>query len=240
MCEKKLKLTRLALVCALYAFACQSSFAATPEKSLKTTMAELAALQNTLDSAIKRLDADGWKKREAAEKELRDTLLARPVALNYVIAKLRSEKAPEVKFRLRNALKSYYLKAVNPVAGKRGFIGLQLTPVIFLQKPDGQGKAWIRIAGVEHGLPGEKAGIETGDIILETDGKEMSVDKFIAYIAGRGPGRVVTLKIYRGANTLEKKVTLAERPKELHDPLEGKTAEAFFKEWLAARLRHKR
>jgi len=196
-----------------------------------SSVAELARLQSAVDAAIKRLAAETWSERDAAERELTDVLVAHPVVLDYLLSIMRSTRDPEIGFRLKNVFRGYYLKKVNPVAGRRGFIGLRLAPIAFGDPAVSMTSA-ILIVGVEPGLPGEKAGLRNGDMILETDGVKMSVDEFIEYIAMKGPGRVVTLTIRRGAEAVEKKVTLVERPKELPDPLDGATSDDFFKKWL--------
>ena len=209
-----------------------SSFAAEPGGGGRPpmTVAALAGIQNAIDRAIARLDSDTWDEREAAEKELSTELIRNPVALNYVFLVRKNAADPEVRYRLTNVLRSFYRERVNPVAGKRGFIGLALSPIQYGNPPDFP--ASILITEVEAGMPGQKAGLKMGDMILETDGRNMSTDGFIAYIAARGPGRVVDMKVRRGNTVMEVKVVLTERPKHLADPLKGKSPEDFFREWI--------
>jgi serine protease Do len=70
------------------------------------------------------------------------------------------------------------------------------------------------VQNVTSGSAGEAAGIKEEDIILSVDGKEVNTNNQLqTIIASKYPGDEVTLKIYRGGKTLEKKVILKSRDK---------------------------
>ncbi len=189
-------------------------------------VANLALLQKRIDEIVSKLDADSWSEREASEKALVGKLDACLIAIPYVVRLLKRSKNPEVKFRLGNALRTYYRNRLISSKGKRGFLGLQLSSVSM--NPRGG----IFIVGVERGLPGEKAGLLNGDVIVSTDGKVLCLDDFIAYIALCRPGARVRLELARNGVLVEKSVVLAVRPKDLPDPVDDSDFERFFKMWL--------
>ena len=190
------------------------------------TVAEMALLQKEIDGVVAKLDADAWKDREAAEKALEKKLEKRPIALGYVAGVMKSTKNPETRFRLENALRTYYLKHLVSRKGRRGFIGLQLAPSSM------GANSGIFILGVGTGFPGDKAGLKTGDIIVATDGKRFELDDFITYIASRKPGTRVRLELNRNGGIVAREVVLTSRPKDLSDPLENASLDSFFKMWL--------
>ncbi len=66
-------------------------------------------------------------------------------------------------------------------------------------------------SGVVKGSPAEKAGLKEKDIIFEIDGIAINESKSLAsVIAGKNVGDVLVLKIQRGKEIIEKKVTLEE------------------------------
>lgn len=62
--------------------------------------------------------------------------------------------------------------------------------------------------------PAAKAGIKSGDIIIELGGEKLTTEKPLAVLIQKyDAGDVVTVKVRRGEETLELKATLEERPK---------------------------
>jgi serine protease Do len=61
------------------------------------------------------------------------------------------------------------------------------------------------------GSPAEEAGLKTGDVILEVDGKEVTVDAPLQnLIAKKSPGDEVELKVWRSGEVITLKATLVE------------------------------
>jgi serine protease Do len=90
------------------------------------------------------------------------------------------------------------ISAVDPTTGKA--MGLKEGKGVFVQR-------------VIPGGAGDRAGVQTEDIILSVDGKEVNeANELQATVATKRPGDVVTLKIWRDKKEIEKKVTL--RPRE--------------------------
>ena len=90
------------------------------------------------------------------------------------------------------------ISAVDPTTGKA--MGLKEGKGVFVQR-------------VIPGGAGDRAGVQTEDIILSVDGKEVNeANELQAIVATKRPGDVVTLKIWRDKKEIEKKVTL--RPRE--------------------------
>jgi hypothetical protein len=70
----------------------------------------------------------------------------------------------------------------------------------------------ILLSGVMPGSPAETAGLAAGDLLVEMDGRTIdNIQDFQAALAGRHPGEAVSVRYVRAGETLEAKVTLAER-----------------------------
>jgi putative serine protease PepD len=93
------------------------------------------------------------------------------------------------------------------IAGKKvqhAFVGVELA---------GNSAGGAQISVVQTGTPATAAGLEAGDLITAIDGKTVSsTDAFIATIDNYSPGQTVTLRITRGGQTKDIKVTLGVRP----------------------------
>ncbi|MDQ0037919.1 serine protease Do [Variovorax boronicumulans] len=95
----------------------------------------------------------------------------------------------------------------------RGRIGVQIDQVtkdvaeaIGLSKAQG---ALVR--GVEAGSPGEKAGVEPGDVITKFDGKAIEKPSDLPRLVGNTkPGTKSTLTVFRRGNSRDLSVTIAE------------------------------
>ena len=101
----------------------------------------------------------------------------------------------------------------------RGYIGVSLQAV----DPDlaksfglGENMRGIAITSVEPNSPGDKAGLQQGDVITQVNG--VTVDEpgsLRVQVAGMAPGTPVHLKVFRSGNYKDVTVTLAEYPKSL-------------------------
>jgi serine protease Do len=99
--------------------------------------------------------------------------------------------------------------------GYLGIYGQDITADIadLLQLKTSKG---VIVAMVEKGSPAEKAGIQSHDVILEMNGKNIeSYDTFRNDIAMLEPGSKVKFLVMRNGKTREVTVTLAERPTEV-------------------------
>jgi len=71
----------------------------------------------------------------------------------------------------------------------------------------------VVIGSVENGGPADEAGLQEGDVILKADGKEVREWRtFRVNIAGKSPGEVVNLEIFRNGETQNIRVELGELP----------------------------
>lgn len=90
---------------------------------------------------------------------------------------------------------------------KRGWVGVQLD----------EADEGVTVVMVVPGGPGEKGGIEAGDVILEYDGESLgggedALQKFTRLGAMKKEGDKVTFTILRKGKKIKKEVTLGERP----------------------------
>src|SRR5216684_3847168 len=100
---------------------------------------------------------------------------------------------------------------------KRGRIGVviqevskELAESFGLPRPAG-----ALVNAVEKGGPAEKAGVETGDIILRFDGKSVSSSNELPRIVGNTkPGNKATVEVWRKGVTREITVTVGELPED--------------------------
>jgi serine protease Do len=98
---------------------------------------------------------------------------------------------------------------------QRGRIGVviqevskELADSFGLGKPSG-----ALVNGVEKGGPAEKAGVETGDIILRFDGKQVAASADLPRIVGSTkPGSKVPMQVWRKGQTRDVSVTVGEIP----------------------------
>lgn len=95
----------------------------------------------------------------------------------------------------------------------RGRIGVQIDQVTKdVAESIGLGKAQgALVRGVEAGSPGEKAGIEPGDIITKFDGKSIEKPSDLPRLVGNTkPGTKSSVTVFRRGNTRDLNVTIAE------------------------------
>jgi periplasmic serine protease, Do/DeqQ family len=99
---------------------------------------------------------------------------------------------------------------------ERGYLGIFMQDVdqniakhFKLKKPQG-----VIVTDVVKGSPAEKAGIRTGDLILEIDGREVKNSiQLRAYVQSKKPGDKVKLKVLRDGKEMEISVNLGSADK---------------------------
>lgn len=99
----------------------------------------------------------------------------------------------------------------------RGMIGVMVQPVdaskaraLKLGTASG-----ALVAGVNSGSPGDKAGLETGDVILSFNGKKiMNASDLPPMVAATKPGTTVTLEVLHEGKHKEVQVKLGEKPRD--------------------------
>ncbi len=73
----------------------------------------------------------------------------------------------------------------------------------------------MQVSRVVPGDPADKAGIKDGDILLEFNGQKITdSEKFRELVATAKPGTTIPVKVLRGKETLNLKVTLGEQPED--------------------------
>lgn len=70
------------------------------------------------------------------------------------------------------------------------------------------------VSGVLRGSPADRAGVKSGDVLVEVEGKPVgdSAD-MLNLVAALQPGKLATLKLMRGGRVVEVKVTVGKRPR---------------------------
>lgn len=99
---------------------------------------------------------------------------------------------------------------------ERGFLGIHMNQSSldhvaqdYLGLPDANG---VLISRVEEGMPADRAGLRSGDIIRKVDGEAIrDSNDLLAKIATRRPGETVALEIFRDRKYREFEVTLMSR-----------------------------
>jgi len=113
-----------------------------------------------------------------------------------------------------NLMKAVALDIIEDGKVDRGYIGISLRPV---DEVSAKSLKLDKVVGalvddVLKDSPAEKAGIESGDVILELDGKPVnSSNDLQSLVAQRRAGDKVNLKIWRDGKSITKSVTLKKR-----------------------------
>jgi len=114
-----------------------------------------------------------------------------------------------------NIVRNVYEQIKDTGTVQRGAIGVKaqtLNPILAaalgIQQPSG-----VVLSDVYPGGPGEKAGLLSGDVIVELDGKPMqNARQFDVNLYGRRVGRKVKLRVVRGGKSRKIDVEVIERP----------------------------
>ncbi len=99
----------------------------------------------------------------------------------------------------------------------RGYLGVRIGPVTedisdALGLPANHGEF---VQAVEPNEPAEKAGLESGDIVMSVDGKDVTPDQTLSYlVANISPGTRVPLAVIRDGKRMTIPVTVGKRPSE--------------------------
>ncbi len=148
------------------------------------------------------LGHESWSVREAAQKLLKK--IGKPSV--PVLKKASEKKDLEVATRARALLKD--------ILGQ-GYLGIRLRWLQADERasvPDGAGAA---ASSVVKGGPGDKAGVEVGDIIHKVNGSVVKdVPGVIEVVKALVPDSKVKLVVYRGGKKKELEVLLGRRPSE--------------------------
>ncbi len=114
-----------------------------------------------------------------------------------------------------NLANKVYAQLVKSGKVERGYLGINLqamTPAIS-QSLGYDGKNGVVIGDLAEKSPSAKAGLKSGDIITEFDGKKVTSPKQLTEIVGDTPvGKSVVVKYVRDGQTQTTNVTLGERP----------------------------
>jgi S1-C subfamily serine protease len=115
-------------------------------------------------------------------------------------------------------------KGIAPKPTSKAYMGVVLAPVEpAVLRTLGITKG-VRAMTVEPDMPADRAGIQTGDVLIEADGQAMGdPDEMMDYLVGKKPGDTVKLRIVRGEERLTLGVNLVTRP--AHLPGRGGLAE---------------
>lgn len=97
---------------------------------------------------------------------------------------------------------------------RRGYIGIAGQPVRLRdsQQVDDREQALL-VVDVRPDTPAEKGGLRAGDVVLSLDGKAIEApEDLLELLAGDRVGKDVALRVLRGEQVRELKVTVGERP----------------------------
>jgi S1-C subfamily serine protease len=106
-----------------------------------------------------------------------------------------------------------------------GSLSLTLAPIPPEAKPDPYGRGYLGvwfegsslgIDRVEPNMPGARAGIRKGDLILRVNSfQAQSTDQVIAHVCSFRPGAVIEIEVQRGSEHKVFKVKLGVRPPDI-------------------------
>jgi serine protease Do len=134
-----------------------------------------------------------------------------------------------------NMVKSVIPDLIEKGKVSRGFLGITFQPVDravaeAMGLPSEQG---VLVRTVQPGTPADKAGIRTGDVIMEFDGWPVTDEqKFRMMVAQAGPGKDVSVEVIRDGKEMTRRLTLADRDKFLSDTEEEPVEMEKEENWL--------
>lgn len=100
---------------------------------------------------------------------------------------------------------------------ERGYLGVQIVPVSedvadSLGLPRNRGEL---VQTVQPGQPAAAAGLQSGDIVVKVDGKEVSPDNTLSFIvANTPPGKRIPIELIRNGRRITLNATVGKRPSE--------------------------
>lgn len=114
-----------------------------------------------------------------------------------------------------NLAKKVYAQLVKNGKVTRGYLGInlqQLTPAV-ASSLGYAGKEGVLVSDLAENSPSAKAGLKSGDVIVEFDGQKVTSPKQLTEVVGDTPvGKAVTVKYVRDGRTETTTVTLGQRP----------------------------
>ncbi len=121
---------------------------------------------------------------------------------------------------------------------RRGYLGIGVNEIspeaadaFGLDSTDG-----ALVMNVQPGLPADKAGLRSGDIIVGVDGRKIaSTRDLIDYVSSQGPDATVELEVLRDDDRMKLDVKLAERPVDGQETADERTEAEPGIEWLGIR-----
>lgn len=185
--------------------------------------------------AIRLLDAEGWRQREAAHGFL---LRQDPRIRSVLEEELIRTRSAEAAWRLRTIAVHQFLKARTAMEGDMPLLGISLS--LEVVDVDGESRPAVVVMGVQPGFPAAEE-LQAGDRIVGADGDAFegayTVDDFRGMVAGKRPGNMLALDVLRGGEVTALRVRLAGIP--AGDPanyiFERAQAAAAYERHLAAR-----
>ncbi|MCB2048851.1 MAG: Do family serine endopeptidase [Novosphingobium sp.] len=119
---------------------------------------------------------------------------------------------------------------------ERGYLGVRIQPLgedlaasLGLARNKGE-----FVQAVEPGQAAAKAGIQSGDVVVKVDGKEVTQEQTLSYlVANTAPGTVIPVELIRDGKRMTVRARVASRPSEEElqqqqfDPDEEQTADPF-------------
>lgn len=147
-------------------------------------------------------------------------------------------KDPEIRFRIKNILRSLVLKCK---FRQKGFIGVSMQAGRIPQKIGDEVFLPIEIVNVIPDFPADKNGFAAGDQILKVDGnicnEKFQSAELVDYISARKPGTGLIFLLQSDGVLITKEVVVAERPELPNEPTREERQDEFFQNWFSTNLK---
>lgn len=180
--------------------------------------AAMPVIGGEFEDLVGQLGSKQFKERQQADQRLRIVVKENfsTEQDQYLDLYFRSMADPEVSSRLeeiiREAAIEYQFDRTN-----RGFIGITLMADFFFDADKKKVPA-IRVSSVYPDTPGQKAGLQTNDMIVAVDNRRveswMVNQDFIDYVQGKSPGDPLKLHLPRDGKLIEIDLKLGAKPKQ--------------------------
>ncbi len=172
--------TMWAAACALLV-ASLGAYGQTSQPAVATSRPALS--RGEIESVAAQLVHPQFKIREQASRKLGDVSDDTLAVLADVY---RSETRLELRLRIREAIETVFYRKL--LEGRLGFLGVAPREEINVIDPvSGKAGSAVLVARVLPGFPAEKAGMHTGDLILDVDGRSVAEILAAAQPQRRGP-----------------------------------------------------
>jgi C-terminal processing protease CtpA/Prc len=195
------------------------------------------AAEEPVAAVVKRLGAEKFAERQAAERELVQLAeRGHEAVLRVCVAGYRQSTDPEVRLRLKSAMEQIVEKHL--FGAPRGFLGIQINNVfigeggqVIINGVQVPARA-IWVGNVVENSGAAKAGLQPNDIITAVNGEQWpdGPTGFTRFIQAKKPGSVVKLTVLRGNETKEVAATLGDLPEAERERL-GLRQREFFEQW---------